>query len=152
MKYYIAYGSNLNTDQMAYRCPDSEAVGWGVLEDYELVFNGVLTIRPKPGESVPVGIWKVTADDERSLDVYEGFPRLYRKETMKLQVTDWEGKTKTRKAIVYIMNEDRRAENPPTQYYYDTVVSGYLDFNFPVTVLNDAVKRSAKAAQARIFA
>ena len=68
---------------------------------------------------------------------------------MKVQVTDWEGKTKTRKAIVYVMNEDRRAENPPTQFYYDTVVNGYLDFNFPVEVLNDAVKRSVKAARSR---
>ena len=36
MKYYFAYGSNMNLDQMAYRCPDAEVVGRCVLKDYRL--------------------------------------------------------------------------------------------------------------------
>lgn len=34
---YFAYGSNMNLDQMAYRCPAAEAVCTAKLEGYELV-------------------------------------------------------------------------------------------------------------------
>lgn len=35
-KLYIAYGSNLNINQMKYRCPTAKLVGKGVVENYEL--------------------------------------------------------------------------------------------------------------------
>ena len=31
MKYYVAYGSNLNREQMAHRCPEAKLVGKGHL-------------------------------------------------------------------------------------------------------------------------
>ena len=37
---YFAYGSNMNLDQMAYRCPAAEAVCTAKLEGYELFFAG----------------------------------------------------------------------------------------------------------------
>lgn len=54
MKYYVAYGSNLNREQMAHRCPDAKLVGTGVLSNYEMVFRGnksnaVATVRTKKG-------------------------------------------------------------------------------------------------------
>ena len=44
---YIAYGSNINLDQMAYRCPHSKVVGTSEIKGYELEFRGVATIVPK---------------------------------------------------------------------------------------------------------
>lgn len=38
-KLYVAYGSNLNLKQMAYRCPTATLVGTGVIENYELQFK-----------------------------------------------------------------------------------------------------------------
>ena len=43
MKYYLAYGSNLNIRQMQMRCPGAKPVGTMVLEDYELLFKGSKT-------------------------------------------------------------------------------------------------------------
>ena len=37
---YFAYGSNLDLEQMAQRCPDAEIVGPVRLENYELRFRG----------------------------------------------------------------------------------------------------------------
>ena len=49
-KEYFAYGSNLNFDQMVYRCPEATAVGIAKLNGYELAFRrGYLTILPKEG-------------------------------------------------------------------------------------------------------
>ena len=137
--YYIAYGSNLNVSQMAFRCPDAEPVGKTVLKNWRLVFNGVATIVRDEGCKVPVGIWKISESDERSLDRYEGYPRLYRKETMLLRIVDKDGKSHYEDAIVYIMNEGRRQKNPPTEGYYKTIRDGYRDFGIKTDVLESAV-------------
>ena len=77
MKYYLAYGSNLNKEQMQKRCPGAVPVGAMVLKGYELRFRGPLTIVKKKGGRVPLGIWQVSEEDEKSLDRYEGFPMVY---------------------------------------------------------------------------
>ena len=35
---YFAYGSNIDLEQMARRCPAAQVVGPGILENYELAF------------------------------------------------------------------------------------------------------------------
>lgn len=84
MKYYLAYGSNLNVRQMIHRCPGAKPVGTMVLEGYELLFKGsktgsYLTIEKKQGGKVPVGIWQVSEQHEKALDRYEGVPVFYYK-------------------------------------------------------------------------
>ena len=75
-RYYLAYGSNLNIRQMAYRCPSARIIGTSIIPDYELLFKGsktgsYLTIEPKEGSKVPVAVWSVTESDEARLDAYE---------------------------------------------------------------------------------
>ncbi len=38
-KKYIAYGSNLNLEQMARRCPTAKVIGAGEIRDHELLFR-----------------------------------------------------------------------------------------------------------------
>ena len=50
-KLYLAYGSNLSLEQMAYRCPHAYPVGTATLPDYQLLFKGsktgsYLTVEP----------------------------------------------------------------------------------------------------------
>ena len=72
---YIAYGSNINLEQMAYRCPHSKVVGTSEIEGYELEFRGVATIVPKENASVPVLIWELNDRDLPILNRYEGATR-----------------------------------------------------------------------------
>ena len=78
---YVAYGSNMNLEQMAVRCPGARLVGTGLLRGYQLEFNRHATIVPinDPGVAVPVAVWEITAQHEDRLDSYEGYPRYYRK-------------------------------------------------------------------------
>lgn len=98
-KLYFAYGSNINLSQMSYRCPAAEVVGPVVLEDHQLLFrgnyrgNGVATIAPCEGQNVQGLLWRITPECEKSLDVYEAFPRLYDKQPVTVQ--DRDGKTFT---------------------------------------------------------
>jgi gamma-glutamylcyclotransferase (GGCT)/AIG2-like uncharacterized protein YtfP len=137
--YYLAYGSNLNLEQMANRCPMAKMAGTATLENYQLLFRGghanaVATIEPKQGGGVPVMLWDITPADEAALDRYEGWPILYRKE--KVHVT-LNGKQVT--AMVYIMNEGRPL-GTPSCYYYNVILQGYQSAGFDVNVLKQAVQ------------
>ena len=138
MKYYLAYGSNLNKEQMQMRCPGAKPVGTTVLKGYELLFKGsktgsYLTIEKKRGGKVPVGIWQVSEEHERHLDRYEGFPVFYYKKDILL--------SNGRKAFVYIMHEDRPF-GMPSAYYVNVCRIGYQDFGFDETYLFKALKKS----------
>ena len=136
MKYYLAYGSNLNKKQMKTRCPDAVPVGSCVVNDYELVFRGVATIEPKPGASVQCGIWKISTDDEHSLDRYEGYPRLYVKQDFRVTV-----KGKTVRAMAYVMVDGIRRLSPPSTGYLLTIAEGYDDFGLDDKPLSIAATR-----------
>lgn len=139
-KLYVAYGSNLHLGQMRYRCPDAKVYGAGVIKNHELTFwgswsrNGVATILPGADTDVPVGIWEISADDEKNLDVYEGWPNLYRKEDIEVVMAD--GSTVT--AMVYLMNERGMRTCAPSTHYYDTIASGYKSFGFDLEFLAQA--------------
>jgi gamma-glutamylcyclotransferase (GGCT)/AIG2-like uncharacterized protein YtfP len=136
-KLYIAYGSNLNLRQMRHRCPTAKVVGKAELADYELLFRSVATVEPKPGGRVPVLVWEIGARDERALDAYEGFPRLYRKEDMSVEMGG-----KPVSAMIYLMNGGRRLI-PPSKRYYDTILEGYQSAGFDRGVLDGAVHESS---------
>lgn len=53
-KLYAAYGSNINLEQMAYRCPHSTVAGTAMLKGYELQFRHHATIEPNEESEVPV--------------------------------------------------------------------------------------------------
>lgn len=148
-KLYVAYGSNLNKEQMSHRCPTAEFVGTGVIDNYELQFKGSLhnahaTIAPKEGASVPVGIWKIQKLDERRLDVYEGYPSYYFKQDIPVQMQD-----KTVTGMVYIMDQRMDFGNP-SKGCYDIVHEGYEDCGLDTAVLDRAVDASMDLAQQRM--
>ncbi len=148
-KYYVAYGSNLNVRQMIMRCPNARIVGTSEIPNYELLFKGsktgsYLTIEPKEGSSVPVGVWKVNSTDEASLDRYEGFPRFYYKAEIELPIKGIKsGKIRNHTAFVYIMHESRPF-GIPNRYYVETCLEGYKNFGFDKDVLFQAVKNSRR--------
>ena len=87
---YFAYGSNINLEQMAHRCPDAQIVGPVTLENYELQFrgSGFATVAPKKSSVVHGLLWKLTPESERALDRYEGYPRHYTKEQVSVRTAD----------------------------------------------------------------
>lgn len=141
---YIAYGSNLNLDQMAYRCPTAKVIGNANLNGYELLFRGgnggaVATVEKNTDSSIPVLVWELEPSDEVALDRYEGWPHFYRKEWVKVEMgMQWV------KVMVYIMNDGRQIGSPSKQYY-NTILQGYTSAGFDKTILDNAVKKSTES-------
>lgn len=148
-KYYLAYGSNLNVHQMAYRCPTAEPVGTAALEGWRLEFRGsksgaYLTIVPCAGGRVPVGVWEITEDDEKALDHYEGFPRFYHKKTLKVKMEEsFTHRWRRVSALVYIMREDA-AVGIPTHDYVLACRVGCDHFGIGKGALYSALDRAYK--------
>ena len=151
MKLYAAYGSNLNVEQMAWRCPGAQVVAKSWIHDHRLVFQGHpqnahANIVPAKGYDVPVVIWSINRYDEMTLDRYEGVRGgYYTKEYYTLEVDG-----KLEKVLIYIMTP-----NPvgvPTDQYLGTIAEGYEDFNLDVRVLNDAIRHAYKNFRSNIGA
>lgn len=144
MKYYVAYGSNLNIRQMLRRCPGAKLVRTWVLIHYELQFRGsktgaYLTVVKKKNGTAPVAVWKITEEDEKRLDRYEGYPNFYYKKTIPWKNMDAE-------VFMYVMHEDRPL-GIPSESYYEICRQGYEDFGFTEERLKDALKISQEALE-----
>lgn len=133
---YVAYGSNLNLTQMTYICPTAKPYGKGKINDYKLVFNEVATIDKCEGAEVPVGVWEIDAECEKALDRYEGYPWLYRKEQIEVEMYDGEKVD----AMVYIMNDCNI--KLPQRHYYDIIEQGYDDVGLDKSYLERAYREA----------
>ena len=129
---YIAYGSNMVKEQMAFRCPEAKLIGTGHIERARLEFYLHATVERsqiKAGRSsaptrVPVAVWEISEADEQRLDRYEGYPSYYIKAERTVHMTDGS----EIKGMIYLMNQKRVA--PPTRDYYDGIRRAYLALGF----------------------
>lgn len=144
----LAYGSNLNIDQMAMRCPTATVYGKAYLKGYRLLFKGsggnaYCTIEKKRGGKVPVLVWELQPEDEEALDFYEGYPRFYEKQDVKVILDTGESVM----AMVYIMTDkipNRIHLNVPSPGYLQTVRAGYKTAGFDGKYIDDALDISER--------
>jgi hypothetical protein len=140
-KLYLAYGSNLHIKAMQHRCPDAEPVldkktgmpKHKLLGNVRLVFRGVADLEWDTNGVTPVGLWMISERDERALDRYEGYPRLYDKFHIR------HGDIK--QALIYLMT-DRDGIYPPSAYYASTIRDGYRNFGIDQRYLDDAIEHA----------
>lgn len=136
-RYYLAYGSNMNVNAMAKRCPTAEIIGAGTLKGYQLKFKqksgyeSYATIVPSDKGSVPFVLWSIEREDELELDKYEVYPDLYRKELLTVSLNGMKYE-----AMVYLMNEPFDNQKP-TEDYLMSIVEGYQAFNFDTSTLKN---------------
>ena len=146
---YIAYGSNMVEEQMAHRCPNARLIGMGQLPNHRLEFYLHATVERSRahGASVPVAVWEIDADDERSLDRYEGVPTYYTPHRRKVLMDDGS----EIEGMVYIMNMIRPLI--PHASYYNGIRDAYikLGIGFEIKrVLEPALQRSIKRDRFRL--
>ena len=130
---YFAYGSNLDLRQFRRRCPGHDAVGRARLPGYRLAFTrystkrkgGVADVVPEEGAVVWGALYDVDEACIAALDEFEGAPRAYRRET--LRVIDDSGEE--REAIVYVAN--RTGVFEPSAAYLELIVRGAREHGLP---------------------
>jgi gamma-glutamylcyclotransferase (GGCT)/AIG2-like uncharacterized protein YtfP len=138
MKLYLGYGANTNVAQMATRCPDAEYVCNVTLKHFQLVFRGVADLRPKRDAQVVCSLWVISPEDEKRLDVFEGFPSIYIKRYITIRIAG-----QRRRCMMYVMRHREWQEEPPMSYE-QTLRTGYADCGMPVAQIDDAIRRASK--------
>lgn len=145
---YFAYGSNLNLEQFRRRCPLATPVSRCTLDGYKLVFKGVADIVPSKKGRVYGAIYRITNHCEAALDRYEGFPHLYVKEYLPVEVTTHNGDKVVEDMMFYVMVHDRIAE--PSSWYFNTILRGFNDWKLNKRSLHDALA-AAKAVKRKPY-
>ena len=129
---YFAYGSNLNHFQMKRRCKDSIFLKKINLSNFKLTFRSkyrAADIEPKKNSIVPGGLFKISKNDEKKLDIYEDYPSLYKK-----YYFTYYGK----KVMTYTMTK-KTLFKYPTERYLNIVKNGYIDCNLNKNYLKRAL-------------
>jgi len=131
---YGAYGSNLNKDQMRFRCPKATPVASYGLDGYALKFRGVADIQESTwNDYVPLGLWRITNTCEKALDRYEGVENgFYEKKFVH---------THYGKVMYYVMCQ-QDSIYPPSDAYLNGIATGYFDFKLDNQLLKKAVTDS----------
>jgi gamma-glutamylcyclotransferase (GGCT)/AIG2-like uncharacterized protein YtfP len=129
---------NTNREEMAYRCPTAIPLGKAILPGYRFEFKSFATIVPSPKESVEGVLWTITEQDEKSLDILEGYPDFYDKKNVSVIHNDL-----TYIAMTYIMGP-REQGYAPSDGYYSMVSEGYQSFGLSQRQLLDAKNRSIR--------
>ena len=133
MKYYFAYGSNLHHAQMKKRCPKCQFIKKIILHNYNLTFRskyGAADIEKKYGKKVYGGLYKISKSDESKLDVYEEYPKLYKKIFFVYRGV---------KVMTYIMPKKTKLV-PPTNRYLNIIKQGYKDCKLNTKSLKVALR------------
>jgi len=142
---YFAYGSNLNPEQMAERCPGYRVVGLAVLRDFKLIFpltshdwgGGVSSVAPLHGGTVWGMVYDLSEEQLASLDRYEAYKgpgdqhNLYDREGVFVDLTRPDDGSIPRRirALCYIARPSNPA--PPSRRYLDAVLSGARHHRLP---------------------
>jgi gamma-glutamylcyclotransferase (GGCT)/AIG2-like uncharacterized protein YtfP len=117
---YFAYGSNLNHFQMKRRCKDSIFLKKINLKNFRLTFRSkyrAADIEPQKNSIVPGALFDISKSDEKKLDIYEDFPKLYKKYYFFYY---------KKKIMTYIMVK-KTSFRFPTERYLNVIKKGYKD-------------------------
>ncbi|MHB8511121.1 MAG: gamma-glutamylcyclotransferase family protein [Actinomycetota bacterium] len=137
---YFSYGSNMDPDQMAHRCPGAHVITTGILEHHRLDFvrdpaifdGGVATIIDAIGESVHGVVWEIDDSHLASLDEWEAYPLGYDR----FEITLADGST----ALVYQANSTE--PEAPEERYLEGILRGARFHGLPEEYI-DSIQRRA---------
>ena len=133
---YFSYGSNINREQMARRCPTAEYLGSFHLRGWELEFGNHANIVRRKNAVVPGAMWMLTKPDLDSLDRYEGYPHYY-------TTRNW--KQDGIKFFFYEMTAP--ASGNPSEYYIRGILEGYRDSGLDPQYLYDRLHNDISRIQ-----
>lgn len=135
-QWYIAYGSNVNSERLKQRIGTIKKSIFGYLEDYELVFNKLgnngsvyanLAFRGL-GYKCPFVAYLLAPAQFKILDMYEGVPDDY----LRVGMPFYNELTNTYSlGFIYIANfQQLMSEGIPEQNYVQHIYKGYREHGF----------------------
>lgn len=140
IRKYFAYGSNMDSSQMAKRCKGAIFVCNAVLKNQKFVLDsaGKASVIPDNNSYVEGTVWILNEDDEKRLDSYEGVPLYYSKKEMIVNCDDI-----SKHMLVYTSNRDITNEAIDYEYIhkiFDAAIDKKLSDDYIETSIKPFVK------------
>ena len=129
MRYYFAYGSNMDEKQMTFRCPGSQLVGRARLLAHSFLINerGVASVIPAQNGVTHGLLWALTPADEEALDRYEGMAGgHYLKKVVAVHPVD---SGEVVEALIYVASDNRPGASRPG--YIEKIIHVACEHGFP---------------------
>jgi len=129
---HFAYGANLDSREMARRCPTAVKSSKGTLNGYRFLINsrGVATVVPDGKSRVEGLLWSLSREDENRLDYFEGVPDYYQKQY--LEVLPSIGRPVS--ALVYVAIDS--VPGKPREGYLDKIIKNARYLGFPTKYIS----------------
>jgi gamma-glutamylcyclotransferase (GGCT)/AIG2-like uncharacterized protein YtfP len=138
---YFAYGSNISITQMQRRCPQAKPMFKATLFNARMEFRKFANVayEKKKRSFVKGVVYEVTKSDIKALDIYEGFPKFYKKVRCIVEGPY----NKLYEAFMYIMQPNVRELELPSKSYLDVISEGYFEWNMSTMPLSKAWEYTA---------
>jgi gamma-glutamylcyclotransferase (GGCT)/AIG2-like uncharacterized protein YtfP len=127
MYYVLGYGALTDPVTMLERCPSAVYKGVGTLDDHELYIDRCSSVRPATGVRTVGVVWQITDKDMTTLDKYEGYPYLYERKEVHVNIDNQSVKV----WVYYYAIDFKDAGEPASKTYYNTCKQGYRVFGLP---------------------
>ena len=127
MRFYFAYGSNMDREHMKKMCPQAEPLGVAHIDHHAFFIShgGYGSIGRQRLASVKGVLWKISARDRGALDAYEAVgDGLYQPAVMPVKFEN-----KLLRALVYVASDARQGRC--TMKYREMVVNAARGWKLP---------------------
>ena len=131
--FYFAYGSNMNIEQMNFRCPNSRTLGKISILGYQFIINsrGVATIIPRNYSTVNGVLWSINLKNELNLDYYEGIKKkIYFKKYFYIPFLN-------QKILILVYIAFNQIIGTPKKGYLEKVIDGAKSFKAEKKWINE---------------
>jgi hypothetical protein len=135
---YFAYGSNMDRDAMAARCPQVRPVGAAMLPGWRFFIgvDGWGSVDPAPGQTVHGVLWSLTPRDCAALHSYELLHKgLYDVRTLPVRLG-----ARRVPAMTYVLR--RRIPGVPKPGYIELIVRAARDWGLPERYVASVARRA----------
>lgn len=146
-KYHFAYGSNMNSKDLAEHCKKKNRVitlknpKRAVLQHYKLTFNGFSTTRhgavadiiPSKGDDVWGVLFETDEDSLKNLDLKEGKGSKYERVFVNVIVFEGEGieNQKLKNEVITYVSSRKEAYDLPHRDYLKVIIEGAKEHGLP---------------------
>jgi len=131
--YYFAYGMLTDPALMT----DARLLSKATLKNFKFNLVQFANVTPSNGDEVHGALWEIDQDTLDRLDMTEGYPELYDRQTVSVLVEDEEVA-----AQVYVMTPNTKEwlnNTRPTKYYINRLYEGYTNAGIPLQQLTGAL-------------
>ena len=138
--YMFAYATNVSENEMHKHCPNAVFRGFGKLDGFELRFCGytghaVATLAKEKNSCVDVAVWEMSPEDYYTIDNFEKFPYIYKREKTSAVLLG-----RKVKGSVYLMKQNIK-DGLPSEEYLKELRKCFDEAGWSQDSINNALKK-----------